>query len=189
MKTGCVLMAAGTASRFGENKLIYPIEGRAMVERALCAAPASLFDRAVAVVSDPIVAERAASAGYACVYNPDPKAGQGVTVSLGAKAMHGMDAVLFCVADQPYLTADSVRRVLAAYAPGRIVALAFAGRRGNPVLFPGGLLPALAGLAPHQTGKKVIASHPERLFLVEASSARELRDIDTRADIRAGDTQ
>ena len=183
MKTGCVLMAAGTASRFGENKLLYAIDGRAMIEWALLAAPASLFDRAIAVVSDPAVARIAAGAGYDCLFNPNPAAGQGGTVSLGASAMDGMDAALFSVADQPYLTIDSVRRVLAAFAPRRVVALAFEGRRGTPVLFPADLLPALAALAPEQTGKTVIERHLKRLVLVEAVSARELRDVDTKGDV------
>ena len=187
MKIGCVLMAAGLSARFGENKLLHVLNGRAMLEWALCAAPASLFDRAVAVVSDPRVAEIATRAGYGCVRNPDPAAGQGGTVSLGAMAMAGMDAALFCVADQPYLTEGSVRRVLAAGAPGRIVALAFEGRRGNPVLFPGDLLPALAALPPERTGKAVIARNEDRVFLVEAGCGRELWDVDRREDLGDGE--
>lgn len=183
MNAGCVLMAAGASVRFGENKLLYPLLGRNLVSRAVEAAPAALFSRAVAVVSDEKVAQAVAGSGYRCLYNPDAARGQGTTVALGAAAMVGMDAVLFCVADQPYLTRRSVKALLAAWRPERICALSWAGKRGNPVLFPAECLPALAALSPGQTGKTVVAENPGRLLLVEAADPRELFDIDRKEDL------
>lgn len=184
MRYGCVLMAAGTATRFGENKLLYPVGGIPMMARALQAIPSSLFARAVAVVSAPEVRRLANAEGYETIENPAPELGQGVTVSLGARAMDTMDAALFCVADQPYLTKTSVQRLLAAFRPGRIVSLAYGGRRGNPILFPACLLKELAALSPSETGRAVLARHPERLWLVEATGPMELFDVDTKADLR-----
>ena len=40
MRPGCVVMAAGNASRFGENKLLALWRGRSLIERALAAVPA-----------------------------------------------------------------------------------------------------------------------------------------------------
>ena len=50
LKLGCVLMAAGNATRFGENKLLAEFMGRPLIEYALRAIPKDAFKR-VAVVS------------------------------------------------------------------------------------------------------------------------------------------
>lgn len=184
LNIGCVLMAAGQSVRFGENKLLHSIEGSSLIARAVQAAPSCLFARAVAVVSDAEVARVAQEAGYTVVWNHDSIHGQGTTVSLGAAAMEGMDAALFCVGDQPYLRVETVQQLLAAYEPGTICALAYGGKRGNPILFPAVCLSELAALAPEQTGRAVLARHPDLLRMVEAQSARELFDIDTQEDLK-----
>ena len=45
---GCVILAAGNSTRFGNNKLLVEIDGKMMIERALEAIPAERFS-AVAV--------------------------------------------------------------------------------------------------------------------------------------------
>jgi sigma-B regulation protein RsbU (phosphoserine phosphatase) len=42
-KTGCVVMAAGNARRFGENKLVAELDGRSLIRRTLEAIPAEEF--------------------------------------------------------------------------------------------------------------------------------------------------
>lgn len=186
MRLGCVLMAAGCGSRFGQDKLLYMLEGRPLLEHALGAVPASLFARAVAVVATEQAADIARRAGYVPVNNPDPGRGQGSSIALGAQAMQGLDGAMFCVADQPYLSVQSVQRLLDAFSPGTICAMAWQGHRGNPVLFPSECIDALAALSPGQTGRAVIAAFPGRILTVEASDPRELLDIDTKADLRRG---
>ena len=39
MKLGAVLMAAGAGRRFGGNKLLYPVEGVPLIDRAMAALP------------------------------------------------------------------------------------------------------------------------------------------------------
>lgn len=183
MRIGCVLMAAGTASRFGGNKLLYAMDGRSLLEWTMRAVPASLFARAVAVVSDDRVAGIARTAGYETIYNPAPELGQGGSIVLGTQAMTGLDAALYCVGDQPFLTRESVERLLAAWEPGLYCALSYSGKRGNPVLFSAEAFPALLRLAPGETGRIVLAQHMDKLRLVAAGNTRELSDIDTRADL------
>lgn len=49
MKLGAVLMASGRARRFGENKLLHPVDGVPMMERAMNALPPELFTKAAVV--------------------------------------------------------------------------------------------------------------------------------------------
>ena len=43
LKIGCVVMAAGNAARFGENKLAATVNGKPLIEHALDAIPRESF--------------------------------------------------------------------------------------------------------------------------------------------------
>ena len=50
LRIGCVVMAAGSASRFGENKLVADLYGKTLISRALDAVPSEKLE-AVCVVT------------------------------------------------------------------------------------------------------------------------------------------
>ena len=185
MRVGAVLLAAGRGRRFGGNKLLCPVEGTPLVLRAMDALPPRLFCRAAVVSGWPEILELARRRGYLAVDNPLADEGQAASVRLGLAALGEVDGALFAVCDQPFLTAGSVTRLLRCFSetPERICALAWAGRRGNPAVFPAALFPELLALAGDVGGGAVIRAHPGLLRLVEAGSPAELRDVDTPADL------
>ena len=83
MKAGAVLMASGAGRRFGGNKLLCPVDGVPMVERAMEAVPAELFERACVVSRYPEILALAEARGYVPVPNPDAAQGQSASVRLG----------------------------------------------------------------------------------------------------------
>lgn len=178
MNCGAVLLAAGLGRRFGGDKLHFQIEGVSLFTRAMTAVPACGFARAAAVSGDDTLLGAAAAAGYLPVRNDAPERGVSHSIQLGLAQMAGMDAVLFAVCDQPCLTAQSVARLTAAAAPGRIAALSWKGKRGNPVVFPREYFPELLALRGDTGGSAVIARHLDRLLLVSAQSGMELCDLD-----------
>lgn len=189
MRLGAVLMASGFGRRFGENKLLYPVDGVPMAERAFRALPPALFDRAVVVSACPEVLALADAAGYQSVFNPGAAEGKSASVRLGLARLTDMDGALFAVCDQPWLRRESVERLLAGFTahPDAICALSFAGRRGNPMVFPRALFPELLALTGEQGGGAVLRAHPQLLRLTEAASEQELRDVDTRGDLEAAE--
>lgn len=185
MKLGAVLMASGFGRRFGENKLLYPVNGIPMVERAFAALPPALFDRAAVVSACPEILALGAVAGYLPVCNPHAAEGRAASVRLGLAQMGDMDGVLFAVCDQPWLRRESVEHLLAGFTarPGAICALGFGDRRGNPAVFPRGLFPELLSLSGEEGGGKVIKAHRSLLCLIQAADPRELLDVDRRSDL------
>lgn len=185
MRLGAVLMAAGFGRRFGENKLLYPVDGIPMVERAFSALPPALFDRAVVVSAHPAVLALADGLGYLTVFNPDANEGRAASVRLGLERLMDMDGVLFAVCDQPWLRRESVEKLLADFSahPDSVCALSSEGRRGNPVVFPSTLFPELLALSGEEGGGKVIKAHRELLRLTQVGDLRELLDVDTRQDL------
>ena len=181
LRAGCLVMAAGNASRFGENKLTARFDGQSLFSLALAAIPAGLFARVTVVSQYPALLEEASRAGFAAILNDRPEDGISRTIRLGTQAMADCDGILYMVADQPLLRAGTVRRVAEAWQehPECIAAAAHNGNRGNPCLFPARFFPELCALEADRGGSSVIRRHENVLLLVEAGE-RELFDCDTK---------
>ena len=180
LKIGCVVLAAGNARRFGENKLAAEVDGRSLILRALETVPGELFDNVVVVTQYPEILELAGAFHFSAVYNPHPDWGISHTIRLGLTGLRDCEGVLFLVSDQPLLTRESVQRLVELWKrqPDRIAALGHGGVRGNPCLFPARFFPELMALTEDLGGSSVICRHEEDLVLLEVQ-ARELTDVDT----------
>lgn len=185
-RLGCLVMAAGNAERFGENKLAAVYEGKTLIERALEAVPKELFDQVVVVTQYPEVAMLAEEFNFESIKNKHPDYGISHTISLGTQAMAECDAILYLVSDQPLLAASSVERVVDLWKknPDRIVGAAHKGKRGNPCIFPREFFDELLDLQEDHGGNTVIRRHPERLITAEVAEL-ELTDVDTPEALNA----
>ena len=181
LSAGCLLMAAGNASRFGENKLAARFDGQSLFSLALAAIPKELFAHVTVVSQYPALLEEAARTGFDTILNDRPQDGISRTIRLGTQAMADCAGILYMVADQPRLRAGTVRRVVDVWRahPECIAAAAHNGNRGNPCLFPARFFPELCALEADRGGSSVIRRHEDALLLVEAGE-RELFDCDTK---------
>ena len=184
-------MAAGSASRFGANKLAAMAAGKPLIRRALEAVPAEKLSAVLVVTQYDEVEASARRFGFACLRNEHPEWGVSHTIRLGVEALRAAcDAILFQVADQPLLRRESVAAMIDDYLahPERIEAMAHGGVRGNPVIFPADCFPALLSLTGDTGGSAVIRQQPERLRLFEVDAA-ELLDVDTPEALNALNTE
>lgn len=181
LRIGCVVMAAGSASRFGRNKLAAEVDGKTLLRRALEAVPSSRFSRVAVVTQYPEAAALAREFSFTPVENTRPGWGISHTISLGLDALGDCDAALFLVSDQPLLEQASVAELVDFYClhPSHIAALGHGGVRGNPCLFPARFFPELRALREDHGGSAVIRRHEDALLLYEVP-ARQLTDVDTR---------
>ena len=181
LPAGCLLMAAGNASRFGENKLAACFDGQSLFSLALAAIPAEMFARVTVVSQYPALLEEASLAGFDTILNDRPEDGISRTIRLGTEAMADCDAILYMVSDQPLLRADTVQRLADCWLqnPACIVSAAHGGHRGNPCLFPARFFPELCALEGDRGGSSVIRRHEDAIRLVEAAEP-ELSDCDTK---------
>lgn len=187
MRIGAVLMASGLSRRFGSNKLFYEIEGIPLYLRAFSAYPPELFSRACVVSWEEKILAAAQARGYETIENHQAQEGQSASIRLGTQALSELDAILYAVCDQPFMTSEEVKRLLDAHrrAPrGSISALAHEGKRGNPVIFDRAYFPALAALHGDVGGSAVIRQNAARLQLIEVSNLHSLCDVDRMEDIQ-----
>lgn len=180
LKIGCVVMAAGNARRFGDNKLAAQLRGRSLILRALEAVPAEQFCAVVVVTQYPEVMRLAKEFRFAAVHNEHPDWGISHTIQLGLSGLRDCDGALFLVSDQPLLQRESVAELVRLWRrqPDKIAALAHGGVRGNPCLFPTRFFPELLELREDHGGNTVIRRHEEDLVLLEVAE-QELTDVDT----------
>lgn len=185
-RVGCVVMAAGSGTRFGGGKLLAEFRGVPLYRHALDAVPAQLLDRAAVVSGEAEILAAGESMGFLPVLNDRPEEGVSRTIRLGLEALGDVDAALFMVADQPQLRRETVERLLSegAAQPERIVAPARAdGQLGNPCLFPAAFFPELRALEGDRGGRRVISAHPEALAAIPVPED-ELFDTDSREDLK-----
>lgn len=179
VRIAIILEAAGNSTRFGSNKLLHIMdEGRPMICGILDAVRAQDIYRRILVTQ---YEEAAALApDFEVVFNHHPELGISHSMQLGIQAAGVADAYLFCVCDQPHLSADTISRLLDACEAGEagIISLSWKGKMYNPKIFSSRYKDELMALSGDTGGRQIISGHMDDLLLVEASGEHEIRDID-----------
>lgn len=181
-----ILLAAGSARRFGENKLLRPLNGKPLYAHGLAALLAAAKMRPAADVTvvsrTPEILAAGRAAGAKAVESPLSEQGLSFTIKAALDALEPLaegDYLLFAVADQPYLTAASVAALLEKAAPPtRGATLCFGEKVGSPTLFSASLAKDLRALEGDRGGRSVLRALGGECLRVQAKSARELEDID-----------
>ena len=188
MKLACMLAAAGSGNRYGEDKLQLILDGRPMGIRAVDMISGCEFALKVLVTSadKKYLIDAANEKGFSVVINPEPQRGISSSVRLGTEHIcrtGTYEGILYAVADQPNLKQTTLRRLIEAFkgSPDHIWAPESDGNRGNPVIFPNSLFVELLQTRGDRGGRQVISAHPEMLKTINVESS-ELVDIDTRED-------
>lgn len=196
-----VVLAAGPSRRFRAAASGAPEEslptikqllrfgGESLVRRTSRTALSSGLARVLVVVGCEAEAVRAEidDLGVALVDNPRFEDGQSSSVRAALDHLDAeTEAALFIPCDQPFLGADTIDRLLAAWdeSASQIVVPTFEGRRGAPVLIARPLFGELGRIEGDSGGRQIFAAHPELLAEVEVADGLALRDIDTPADYR-----
>ena len=181
-----ILLAAGSARRFGENKLLRPLNGKPLYAHGLAALLAAAKARpnaGVTVVSrTPEILAAGRAAGAKAVESPLSERGLSFTIKAALDSLEPLnegDYLLFAVADQPFLTAASVAALLEQAAPPtRGATLCFGEKVGSPTLFSASLAGQLRSLEGDRGGRAVLRALGGECLRVQAESERELEDID-----------
>ena len=181
-----LLLAAGTASRFGSDKLQHALpHGVAIAVQAARHLKAEI-PRVVAVVRDPGGETARALAAEGCEVAVCERAAEGMGASLacGARAAGAADGYLVALADMPFVRPSTIAAVRDALAAGALLAAPyFRARRGHPVGFAGALRSELGALAGDEGAKRVVEMHSAQLQKVPVGDPGAIRDIDRPADL------
>ena len=181
-----ILLAAGSSRRFGGNKLLAPLNGKPLYTWGLSALNEvcrTWKDCTLTVVSRyPEIRDAARALGAKAVDSPDSEKGQAYSIRSGLQALGRVeekDFILFLPADQPWITSQTISRLLDAAGPDTWTATAAFGERvGTPTLFSARLLPDLMALGGDRGGRKLMNRPGQPCLVIQAGSERELDDVD-----------
>ena len=177
MNVACIVLAAGEGRRMGRPKALLPIGDTTFLARVVATARAAGCARVVAVLRDASVACDAE-----IVVNLRPEDGQLSSLKLGLRAAAGCEAAFAWPVDHPAVRVETVRRVLAAARPGRIVVPTFEGRGGHPTLFPRELFGELLALPETDGARALLAQRPDAVDRLPVDDAGVCRDVDSPED-------
>lgn len=183
-----IVLAAGSAERMGEQKLLFPLKGRPVLRWVLEAVLASQVDEACCVVREPESMRQAISLSHSrlrWVVNAEAEKGQNTSIVAGLRAIDPRSqGALFLVGDQPLVTAELIDALLSLFQESSawIVAPVFRGQTRNPVLFRRDLFPEIAKLTGDRGGRVLIQTYREKTSLLEWKDEKPFLDLDTRED-------
>lgn len=182
-----IVLAAGESRRMGRNKLLLPWGETTVLAQTLANVQAAGAHDLVVVTgheSDRI-APLAAPAGAPIIHNSDYAQGMLSSVQTAVRSLPAaVDAVLVVLGDQPMVAPAIIDRLLAAYAASTagLVAPAYLGQRGNPVLIDRRHFTELLALPPDDAPRALLQRHPGDLLLMPVDDEAILHDLDRPED-------
>ena len=190
-----LLLAAGLSARFGANKLLMPLGGKAVIDCPLGALIAAGVSPIYIVLGHEAEAVQAHCRPYAhrvhFVENPDYPAGRASSVQAGLKAIES-DAlgVLITPADVPLIGCGLLAALLAQFQQSGLLTfpLTPAGR-GHPVIFPRSEFHRLEALRGEATLHSYITSGTAPVSAVNWNDTGCTMDIDTPEDLERLEVQ
>lgn len=169
----------------GTTKQLLELDGKPLVRWVAEAACASVLDEVVIVVGSDAQAVRRAVEGLPlrAVENKQWRDGQSSSVRCAIQALApDCRAVLFLLADQPLVDSALIDRLVETYrsAGCALLAPAYQGRRGNPVLIDlQRYRRSLLELCGDQGARGLLNAERDQLLLVEVDDATLFNDVDT----------
>ena len=187
IKKGILLLAAGAGKRFGGDKLSAVVDGQPMFIRAMDVIDAQVdVVHRIVVTGQPSILTEGKMRGWDVVINENPEKGISWSIRLGMeqmlKAVPDLDGILFMVCDQPWLTKETVGRMLTQFEKG-ILSLSYNGCSGTPVVFSKYYFEELMTLEGDVGGRQVMNRHKAEIYYLEIFNERELRDVDRREEL------
>jgi molybdenum cofactor cytidylyltransferase len=186
MKTGIVLLAAGSSLRLGSPKQLLQYQGRSFISRAAQTALRSNADIVTVVIGGYAAAmfHEMEQLPVRIVFNKNFNDGMASSISSGVRAVEldDLDAIVLMVCDQPSVSAALINSLISKgmESEDSIAASAYAGAIGTPVFFDRKYLPDLLQLKGQEGAKKILTQYADKVITVPFPEGAI--DIDTAED-------
>jgi molybdenum cofactor cytidylyltransferase len=181
-----LLLAAGSATRFGSDKLLHRLPHGVPIAVQAARHLASQVQGVIAVVKPGAeeLSVQLRNEGCTVVVCENAAEGMGASLACAVRAAGRADAYLVALADMPFVRPASIGAVRDALAQGAIVAAPyFRTRRGHPVGISGRFFDQLVALTGDEGARSVLRENANLVVKVPVGDPGVVRDIDTPEDL------
>ena len=181
-----VVLAAGSSTRMGRNKLFFELDGETLLRRVVRRAIDAGLDPVLVVVGHEAARARAELADLACtpVDNPDHALGVNRSLRTGiSRVPERARAAVVMLADMPFVTSPMVAGIVARYreSTAPLVISAYGDVNAPPMLYDRALFSELRQMSGEGCGRQVVRRHRREAVAVSWPPAA-LQDIDVPED-------
>lgn len=182
-----ILLAAGSASRFGTDKLLHPLPDGIAIGIASATALIQALPHSIAVVKpgDQLLINAYTKLGLKVIENPRAHEGMGTSLAAGVNATADASGWLITLADMPKIKPATICALAEKLNNGAsIVAPVFESQRGHPVGFSSYWREQLQSLTGDKGARDLITKNAYELELLMTEDAGVLQDIDYLRDVK-----
>jgi len=188
MKTGIILLAAGSSSRLGRSKQLIEFQEKTLIQKAIDEAKKSQADCLVVVLgaNAGLIQTGFESSNTPFIINSDWQQGMSSSMQAGLHflmAKEAIDQVLLMLCDQPFVDASLLDQLIIAKETSGmgIVASAYSNTLGVPALIDKRYFEELLQLTGSEGAKKVIFNHQAEVHALDFPLG--VVDLDTEEDV------
>jgi molybdenum cofactor cytidylyltransferase len=179
-----LLLAAGSASRFGSDKLRHKLPHGVPIAVQSARHLRSQVARVVIALRSAEMESLFRGEGCDSVVCEDAAQGMGASLACAARAAGRADGYLVALADMPFIRPTSIAAVREALEEGApLAAPYFRSRRGHPVGIAGKFFESLLDLRGDEGAKRLLRENEKRLVKIPVGDPGVIRDIDTPSDL------
>ena len=184
-----IILAAGQSKRMGKLKPLLRFNDRTFLGQIISVLKRSDADRITVVLGAEAEAVKKTVdlSGTNVVINKDYQKGQlSSLIAAIEKTPQETDAILICLADAPFITAEVVNKIISKFKETNnpIIVPVFNKKRGHPPLFSRSLFNELINAPQEEGARYVLYSNEEKVLEVETSEGGILIGIDTPDDYK-----
>ena len=181
-----VVLAAGSSTRMGRNKLFFELDGETLLRRVVRRAIAAGLDPVIVVVGHEAEHARAEIAALPCKPVDNPDHALGINRSLRTGISHVPErarAAVVMLADMPFVTGRMVAELVARYrdSTAPLVISAYGDVNAPPMLYDRALFSELQQMKGEGCGRQVVRRHRNEAISVSWPEAA-LQDVDVPED-------
>jgi molybdenum cofactor cytidylyltransferase len=183
---GGIVLAAGAGTRFGGGKQLALLDGRPLLEHALRAITSAPVGRVIVVLG----AEAEHVLAGVDLHGAEPLVcarwgeGQSASLACGLADLADCEAVVVTLGDQPRISPDAIRRVIAGRGRGvAAVRATYRGAPGHPVLLERELFDRLRDVSGDRGARNLLMS--VRTREIPCDDLGNGTDVDTPAELDA----
>jgi len=187
-RVAAVILAAGTSSRMGTNKMLLEIDGEPLVRRSARRARGAGLSPIVVVVGHEADKVEAQLDGFTCQFavNPDFTGPTSGSLHRGLEQLApGVGAAVVILADMVHVTGEMMRALVdeARVSNAPLFVSRYKGVTAPPILFRRALFPELMAWEGDGCGKAVVQAHAAEAVYKDWP-AEALMDVDTPEDFQ-----